>query len=155
MSEELIIDLQKAGERETLHRVIDKLVAGTWRIQFTQYRPRRTDRQNRYYWPCFVSPFGDFLRKCDFEIAGSLITDLQAHGILKHKFLRQTLRSPLTGEPWDVTLGTSALDVTQFNTYLDRCAAYLLTEFDIVVPEPRMYRGDEGLEEKEAARGAA
>jgi hypothetical protein len=156
MPETLIVNFARQAERELLWSKLRMLV-GTWRLELTQYRPRRTDRQNRYYWPAFVAPFGNFLRGCDLEVAGSLITDLKAHEILKFKFLRETAFHPLTGELiGDLTRSSTGLSIPEFNDYLDRCGAYLLTEFDIEVPQPRVYREREDPREKEqAATGAA
>jgi hypothetical protein len=153
MPTELIIDFGNRDQRDLLWQKL-RLLAGRWRITLTEHRPRRSDRQNRFYWPCAVAPLGKFLRNCDMEIAGSLISDLQVHGLLKHKFLRQTVFSPVTGEViGDTTLSTTQLTVPEFNTYLDRVMAYAQVEFDIDVPEPRVYRERE--ETNHAARGAA
>ena len=112
---------------------------GMWRIAVTRYRPRRSDRQNRYYWPCFVQPLGEFLRD-----QGEPYTDNQAHAILKQMFLRQTVE--INGERVDITRSTADLDTAEFNAYLDQCAAWLADSLGIIVPDPQDYYEPEGLD---------
>lgn len=114
-------------------RIINRIrqLEGRHRIDVTKYRPRRSDRQNRYYWPCIVKPFGDALRE-----AGNDYTNHQAHEILKHKFLRRENINMATGEVLAFTESTANLDTSEFNEYLDRCAAWL-AGLGIEVPDPR------------------
>ena len=129
---ELIADLNDARKRTAIARRINDL-RGVYRIEVTRYRPRRSDRQNAYYWPCMVHPFGSFLRD-----QGEEYTDQQAHELLKAKFLRKTVE--IKGERLDVVGSTTELDTSQFNEYLDKVAAWLADMFDIIVPEPSEYR---------------
>jgi len=105
------------------------------RVQITAYRPRRSDRQNRYYWPCFVEPFADYLSK----EAGELVEQEQAHEILKARFLKRQIIDKASGERFVHVASSAALDTGQFNEYLDKCAALLAT-LGIYVPEPDTYR---------------
>lgn len=107
---------------------------GRYRFNVVKYRPRRSDRQNRYYWPCFVHEFGELLRS-----AGNEMTDEQAHEILKHKFLRREAIDETTGEVMTYTESTTRLDTSEFNTYLDQCAAWL-AELGVIVPDAAEYR---------------
>jgi hypothetical protein len=129
---ELIADLNDARKRTAIARRINDL-RGVYRIEVTRYRPRRSDRQNRYMWPCMVQPFAQFLRD-----QGEEYTDQQAHELLKAKFLRKTVE--IKGERLDVVGSTTELDTSQFNEYLDKVAAWLADMFDIIVPEPSEYR---------------
>lgn len=135
MSVELIVDMSNPRERQL---VLSKMrdLQGCWRIEMVKYRRRRTDRQNRYYWPCFVEPFSDFLKA-----QGESVSSLYAHEILKHKFLRKTAVNRETGEAiGEYTRSTTELSTSEFNEYLDQCAAWLLEMFGIQVPEPEVYR---------------
>lgn len=131
---EAIIDMSNARESSQFLNGLRRL-RGKHRFEFVRYRPRRSDRQNKYYWPCFVVPFADFLRD-----QGEQVTDLQAHELLKHKFLRQTVVDKRTGEAMDYTRSTTELDTAEFNRFLDDCAAWLADMFGIIVPEPDAYR---------------
>ena len=107
---------------------------GVYRFDIRKYRPRRTDRQNSFYWPCFVHPFGQFLRE-----QGQPVTDDEAHEILKHKFLKREVVDESTGEVMTFTGSTTKLDTKEFNEYLDNVAAWLHDFFGVVMPDPTDY----------------
>lgn len=133
---EAIIDMSDARERSRLLNQALNPLRGRWRFAWKRYRPRRSDRQNRYYWPCFVQPFAAWMRQ-----QGNDVTDEQAHDILKHRFLRVTIAHD-AGEfgVHEYTRSTTELDTGEFNEYLDRCAAWLAEFCGIVVPSPDEYR---------------
>jgi hypothetical protein len=116
--------------------VLDAIRAleGPHRIEWCQYRRRRTDRQNRYYWPCFVQVFGDYLRG-----HGNEFTDEMAHGVLREMFLRVSLLDVHTGEVFSYTKSTTELNTVEFNEYLDKCAAFLTRDCHCRIPEPDVY----------------
>lgn len=128
---EIIANMDDARLRT---RIVNAIASkrGTWRIDVTRYRRRRSDRQNRYYWPCCVQPFGGFLRD-----QGEGVTDIEAHEMLKAKFLRKTVE--VKGERVDITRSTTELDTAEFNEYLDKCAAWLADMFGFVMPAPADY----------------
>jgi hypothetical protein len=141
MSTEMIVNLDHPHEQRNLLNTI-RAMRGTIRVSFCQHRPRRSDRQNKFYWPCFVQPFAEFLRE-----QGEILTDEEAHELLKAKFLRRTVVDRRTGQPVGVAIrSTTDLNTAEFNEYLDRCAYWLADMFGIVVPEPDTYR------ERDAAR---
>ena len=129
---ERIIDMSDAVARSKFLNDLRQL-GGRYRFEITRYRPRRTDRQNRYYWPCFVHSFGQYLRD-----QGEHYTDNEAHEMLKHRFLRQS--KEVNGEHLEYTRSSAELNTSEFNAYLDACAAWLSTFFNIVVPDPNEYR---------------
>lgn len=114
---------------------------GTWRVELVRHRPRRSDRQNRWYWPCFVASFGDWLRA-----QGDDYTDQEAHEFLRGKFLRRTVVNNETGEIiGDTVTSTASLTTAEFNEYLDKCAAWLAEFTGAVIPEPNIYHAREEL----------
>lgn len=117
---------------------------GVQRIEITRYRSRRTDRQNRFYWPCFVAPFADWLR----EQGNDGLYDEDAHGILKAEFLKVQVFTNGRRRVW--VRSTTDLTTVEFNLYLDRCAEMLARECGIVVPDPSVYR--EPLDEPKPKR---
>ncbi len=129
MSDDLHIDFDLAEDRRFLHNALKKL-RGIYRIEITKWRPRRTDPQNRRYWPALVAPFAEFLRE-----QGEPVTDLQAHELLKGKFLRKTWLDKKTGEACDYTRSTTELDVAEFNQYMEQVENWL-ADFGIIVEEP-------------------
>ena len=132
MSEAILNMSDTAKKYAMLNRL--RRLEGPYRITVVQYRPRRSDRQNRYYWPCFVGPFADFLRD-----QGQQVSDDHAHDLIKRKFLhREATRD--TGEVIGAyTESTTQLDTAEFNEFLDRVAYWLHDMFGIVVPDPDDY----------------
>ena len=111
---------------------------GPYRFAVTKHRPRRSDRQNRYYWPCFVHLFAKEMRD-----QGQHVTDKEAHGMLKYRLLRESKVDHTTGEVFEFILSTASLDTAQFNEYLDRCAVWLNDALGIIVPDPADYHEKE------------
>jgi hypothetical protein len=120
--------------------LISKLreLQGMHRISVCKHRRRRTDRQNRYYWPCFVQPFAEQL-----QAQGEAISDDDAHEILKTRFLRKSVIDLKTGEAFEYVRSTTELNTAEFNQYLDQCAAFLADYFNLQIPEPSIYREQE------------
>lgn len=133
--QERIINFDDPKARAKVANGIQRM-RGRWRLTFVRYRPRRSDRQNAYYWPCFVQPFADWLRD-----HGHHANEQMAHEMLKAKFLKRDVIDHETGEViGEVVQSTTALDTSEFNIYLDQCAQFLAEFCDIVVPEPSEYR---------------
>ena len=131
---ELIIDMSNPREKQLILSKIREL-EGMHRISVAKYHRRRTDRQNRYYWPCFVQPFAEFLRS-----QGEPISDDDAHEVLKYQFLRRSVINKQNGMMGEYTQSTTKLTTVEFNTYLDQCATFLHEYAGIHVPDPTIYR---------------
>jgi hypothetical protein len=131
---ELVINFSEPREMALILAKLREL-RGLHRITVCAHRKRRSDRQNRYYWPCFVQPFAEFLNG-----QGEAVTDLEAHEILKTRFNSKTITDKRTGEAMDFPTTTTTLTTVEFNQYLDKCAVFLLDFAGIVVPEPSIYR---------------
>ena len=125
---ELLINFNEASDRLTLSSALKRL-RGSYRITMVKHRERRSDRQNKRYWPVCVVPFAAFLRE-----QGEQVTDLQAHELIKHRFLRKTWMDPKTGEALDYTQSSAALDLSEFNVFMQDVENWL-AEFGIIVPE--------------------
>jgi hypothetical protein len=120
-----------------------RAMSGEHRVEIVLYRPRRSDRQNKFYWPCFVEPFADWLS----EQRGKQVDPQIAHEIFKQTFLRVCVGDAdgvqlfdKAGEPLMRTRSTTELNTARFNEYLDQCAA-LLVELGALreMPEPSTY----------------
>lgn len=133
MSHSLLIDFNEERERAKLWRIL-KGLRGKQRVEIAQYRTRRSDRQNRFYWPCFVQPFANFLRE-----QGEAVSELDAHEILKSRYLRKGIVDEKTGEVMEWTRSTTELTTSEFNEYLDKCAAWLADMFGFVFPDSSEY----------------
>lgn len=130
MKRDILVNFSDEGPRRSLLMELSKL-RGPHRISVCKYRKRRTDRQLRYYWPCVVQPFADFLRA-----QGENVTDDEAHEYLKLRFNGREIINPGSGEVvGTVGRSTGELDTSEFNDYVERCAAWL-AEFGVIVQAP-------------------
>lgn len=158
--DDLDIDMQVDGgnprERQeairrlvAMQRRIGALTRGMFRVtaRFCACRRRRTDRQNRYYWPCFVKPLVEFLNdQGERTDDGLRITKDHVHDMFRAKFLRREIRHPRTRELLGFQIrSTTELTTVEFNRYLDDVAAWLARYVGIVVPEPDVYREPVGV----------
>jgi hypothetical protein len=152
---EIIVDMDNATEKQAFWKFL-RTLKGRFRFVVKEYRHRRTDRQNRYYWPCFVVPFAKYLatqygRKNPSEL------EEYAHAILKDAHLRVPAVDTSTGvtlfnvdgDPLMRTRSTTELDTGEFNEYMDRCKDTLWELGKIEVPDPSVYH------EREARKGKA
>jgi hypothetical protein len=129
-----VIDFDEPREKAAyIHHV--RTLTGRVRVEETRYRPRRSDRQNRYYWPCFVEPFSDWLA----VEWGAPVTPEHAHAILKTRYLTARVTNPDTGESLEYVRSTTELDTAEFNQYLDNVASFLAETCGFEVPEPSIY----------------
>jgi hypothetical protein len=124
-----LINFDDAGaKRELLSRL--GALRGPYRVEVTRLRPRRTDRQNRWYWPAIVTPFAQYLSAQDYDVT----SPEQAHAILKERFLRIEVVNKTTGEVIGQRVrSTTELSIEEFGDYCDRCAAWLSEFFGIVI----------------------
>lgn len=134
----LQIDFDSEPER---HRLFKKLrgCRGVHRVEICRWRARRSDQQNRWYWPCIVKPLGDFLRE-----QGEQVNDDHCHDMLKHKFLRCEYTDRKTGEVIAYTKSTTELNTDEFSTYCEQCMAWLADVFGIVCESPDETTGPNG-----------
>jgi hypothetical protein len=123
------LDLSNARTKATLVSMVQRL-EGPHRVSIVKWKPRRTDRANRFYWPAIVHPFGEFLRE-----HGNDYTDEEAHQMLKWRFLRKTWVDEATGEQVEFVPSSAKLDTEQFGTYLEQCSAWL-AELGVFVTAP-------------------
>jgi hypothetical protein len=131
----IIIDMGSLREKRDLLSRIGAL-QGMWRVELCRYHKRRTDAQNRWYWPAYVQPFAQYRRD-----QGEEFTDQQAHEFYKGEFLNvgeTRIVSPVTGEEIvrKKTGSTKDLNTAQFSEYLEKCAKFLAEFCHIIVPPP-------------------
>lgn len=132
--DEAIIDLTPQSNRDQLIARIDML-RGLHRVCIVKHRPRRSDRQLRYYFPCFCEPFANWIT----EEWGEPCSKLDAHEWFKLTFNAVERRDPVTGKVIRIPQSTAKLTTVQFNQYLDNIANFLASYCGIVVPEPSVY----------------
>lgn len=128
-----VVDCDNAALRARLGAYVERL-RGRQRIEIVRYRPRRSDRQNAYYWPCIVEPFAQWLS----EHWGENFTADDAHAILKGRLLVREFVDPATGELFSRVGSTADLTTLEFSQYVDRAKQLLLEYCEIAVPPPSL-----------------
>lgn len=129
---EIVINFDEFRERQMLVERLRNL-RGMHRVTIVRNRPRRTDAQNRFYWPVYVQPFADWLKEQD-ETA----TEETAHEILKARFLQRSVVNETTGEVLHYVGSTAELNIDEFSEYLEKCAKFLAEWCGIEVEQASM-----------------
>ncbi len=117
-----IVDFNNPTQTRLIHDYL-RALKGPHRVEVKRYRPRRTDRQNRAYWPAVCFPFAEWLT----EQYGEKFDEEDAHYLLKKKFLTRRVRHPKNGKVIEVIGSTTALDTAAFSEYFEKCV-HLLAE---------------------------
>lgn len=135
MSTTLVID--PTNERD-IARIVGVLrgIKGCVRVEACAYRPRRSDRQNAWYWGCIM------------PIAARALTDSQgetfdsetAHEFFKSLFLARPVVNRETGELITNIVGSSAvLDTVRFTDYVEQVRQWLAEYLGVEVPDPAAF----------------
>ena len=129
---ERIIDFDVPQERIRVASGINKL-RGKWRLSMCRYRPRRSDRQNAWYWGCILPA----LREAITEAAGEPVTVDQVHEWAKGRFLGKPFVDKATGEVIDAVPGSSAdLNTDEFSQFCEQIRKFASEMFDLNIPDP-------------------
>ncbi len=129
---ERIINFDDQHERNRFIEAAHKM-RGKKRVAIVNYRPRRSDMQNMYYWPCIIVPFKNWLKEQGHES----VTEDVAHEMLKTKFLKKELIDEKTGEVvGEYVQSTATMDFVDFWDYVEQCVRFLGEFCDIYVPPP-------------------
>lgn len=132
---EIVVDTDNPREKRMILDKVRDLAGGFYRFTIVKFRPRRTDRQNRFYWPAFVQPFADYLR-----VGKPQFTDEMAHEVLKRMFLEESVCDTNTGQVFTYVRSTTDLSTVEFNGYLDKIADLFVNELNLPAPSPELYR---------------
>lgn len=124
-------------------REVSALARGHHRLEIAivRHSRRRTARQLRYYFPCFVKPLVDYLRaQNETDDDGNTVTAAHVHRMWCAKFLRDAVVDKSTGEILGSRIReTKELDTAAFNAFLDQVAQWLAEKLGFVVPPPSVY----------------
>lgn len=117
------------------------------RVEICDFRDRRTDRQNKFYWPAFVKPLAEWLS----ERHGEIVPEQKAHELFRKTFLSRPLVNQQTGEvvfdpqgdPVEIIRSTTELDTYEFGQYLDQCGQLLVDLCGMEWPDPSRYQTEQ------------
>lgn len=129
---EYVLDMSNAREKQL---VLSKLrdLQGMHRITIIKHRARRSDAQNRLYWPAYIEPITDYLKAQGFAV-----TEGDVHEHLKGLYLRKSVVNTETGEVLGETVrSTTDLNVSEFSEYLDHIAVLAQEKWAMELPRAR------------------
>lgn len=135
MIDRLPVNFDLAPEKASLYAEMRKL-GGVWEVSITKPRRKPSMRQRGYYYSAFIPAFIRFL-----ESQGETRNVAGAHEILRNECNVHVIVSPVTGALRGVGGSTAdaAMNLKQYNEYLDRVAVFLANFCGIVVPPPAVY----------------
>jgi hypothetical protein len=123
---EVVVDMSKEAEKKRLYNILKKLKPVKYVLDIKQFRKKRSNRQNRYYWGVII----DILSK-----ETGFFPD-EMHELLKRKFLPVEKTIKQTGETVIVGSTTTELDTFEGEQYFEQIRIWALTELDILIPMP-------------------
>jgi hypothetical protein len=142
MSIKQVVDLSDQGTKRMLINAI-RALEGPHRVEIVRYRPRRSDRQNSFYWPAFCEPFAEWLS----EQQGKRVDPEEAHEIFKRTFLEVSVVDEdgvvmfdHRGDPLQRVRSTQELDTAEFAEYLDNCAQLMVDLCGLAPPDADVYK---------------
>jgi hypothetical protein len=132
-------EILNLSDRETKRKLLSRIgaLSGAWQLELKQWRPRRSNRANSYYWAAVIPTFREFLRE-----QGQFFTGEEIHDFLKAKLLPvREIHDPNTGEVIGaVPARSSGLASAACARFVDDAINWLGSTFGIVVPDPSLYR---------------
>jgi hypothetical protein len=132
MKQVLLVDFNNDAGKARLWGVLRKL-EGDYRIELTKYVPRRSDRQNSWYWG-IVMPLAAIALE---DTQGGTWDSEDAHEFFKGRYLATPIIDRQTGELLSTRVRSSAvLTVKEFTHYVEQIRQWLAEYCGIQVPDP-------------------
>ena len=126
---EVIVDMSKEAEKKRLYSILKKLKPVKYVLDIKQFRKKRSNRQNRYYFGVIVKILSQELGYFPDEI----------HELLKQKFRPKQIAIKTTGEVFQVGSSTTEDDTFHAEEYYEMIRTWALQELDILIPLPNEY----------------
>lgn len=96
-----------------------------------EYKDKRSNQANRYYWGVIVELIHRALNEGGFEVSRE-----GTHDLLKFRFLKEDKPLGEDGEFITVIKSTTELDKEEFGAYIERCIQFAAEYLNVVIPEP-------------------
>jgi hypothetical protein len=122
----LVIDMSKEDQKLRLYKVLKTLKPVKYSLDIKQFKNKRSNPQNRYYWGVII--------KILSNETGFFPDEMHEH--LKRKFLPVEKVIKQTGERVIVGSTTTELDTFEGEQYFEQIRIWALSELDILIPEP-------------------
>lgn len=100
-------------------------------LTVTEFRDKRSNPQNRYYWKCVVDVIHRALKESGWEI-----TKEGTHELLRFRFLKEDRPIGEDGEFVTTVRSTTELDRQEFGDYIEACVRFAAEYLNVVIPAP-------------------
>lgn len=109
-----------------------QLLDGTYRIEMSKVKRRRSNEQNAYLWGIVYPAVSDAL----YEAWGERLTTDEVHIMMKGMFLSRPIVNRQTGEEISKVWPSSAtLNIQQFSEYIEQISKFVAQSFGVCIPE--------------------
>lgn len=143
MSDKHVYIIQNVDDKRKIMSHIGAL-KGPHKIHIQSCRPTRSLSQQAYYWGVHIPMFTAWIT----ENWGQATSGLDAHEILKQKYLRKTIIDPNTGEAFDTVRSTTQLSTLEFTQFLEHVEEFLADYCGLVVPPAGVYESAQAEENR-------
>lgn len=132
-TESLTVNFDNQAEKSL---ILSKLrdLRGKWNVTVKQFRHKRSQQANSYYWAAWVPLFMEWMADQGIELSKEA-----AHEIVKKEANPVEVVSPKTGEVKVFGGPTHNMSVQEFNRFMDRAAVFFTTFCGFKLPPPRIY----------------
>ena len=136
MSERVVhIANGKIANPAVIRKQFDELRDGIYLVKVSP-RKVRSLSQNAYYWAVVCGMVKDGLRDAGYD---AVMTDEDAHEVMKHLFLKKEIVNKNTDERIPSVRSTTELTTFEFSEYIEQIISWAAQYLNIVIPYPNEY----------------
>ncbi|SFW16594.1 hypothetical protein [Chitinophaga sancti] len=136
MSERVVhIENGKIANPAAIRKQFNELRDGMYLVKVSP-RKVRSLSQNAYYWAVVCGMVRDGLRDAGYD---DVLTDEDAHEVMKHLFLKKDIVNKKTDESIPSTRSTTELTTFEFSNYIEQIITWAAQYLNIVIPYPNEY----------------
>jgi len=112
------------ADKERLNQDVKRYEERTVEVTISEYRPKRSNQLNQYYWGVVVKIISDYTG----------YTKEETHELLKQTFLKKKV---LINDEWyDTTESTTKLDNKQMLEFIEQVKQWAAETFYLYIPDP-------------------
>lgn len=127
-----IIDTNSPSSLTDVYNYFRGKPRGTYRVEVTKVRSKRSGRQNKYLWGV-VYPI---LLQGLIEEGWNVTNEEEVHKLFKTVMAEDEFIDPHTGEIIKIPSSTKEMSTVQFNTYINKLREYANEFLGVDIPDP-------------------
>ena len=106
---------------------------GSYRIEVTKVRGRRSNDQNAWLWGCIYPLLRQGMNALGWD---EMTSDEEVHEYFKQLLADKKIVNRLTGETVTIPSSTAAMDTMEFSAYCEKLRDYGREYLGIEIPDP-------------------